>query len=758
MTSTKFPHNAPAPQDDRSGAIEASGGGSHLQSHGSHGHGAHHGLLYQPALPMSRGKTMLWLFLSTEIMFFAALIGTYIVVRFGSPTGSWPRPIDVHVEEWVGAVNTFVLICSSVSIVLAHDAAKRNRAGAAWRWVLVTFLLGCVFLGFKAYEYRSKYVHALVPYPPHSNIYDRADIHYVGAVTDRLAELTNQINADTARQNELVGQVESIPSELSTLQEEIPELRNRRGELATKILAAQAAATGTTAAPPAAAGENATSDAAANDKAANDEAASDEAADESEASEADAAEPAADELAEARSELKAVESDLNAKQATLEKLKREAPALRQELARLQRDETARAERLKVVNQLTAVAAKWTSRVVGRDPDPVTQQLAMLALAQDIYPLRSYAEAAEQYDRQEDVQLAQTIRDTEAGLAKLTETNTALTEKLTATQAASDKLTAEATELNEELAKLPEPPAEEPKSDESKSDEGKSEESSEESSDEACAATPAQDEGEESTEEPADEPSQEEEPAKASDNDQKSDDEKSDEPSKQDEATDEDKPAADDKPKDNDKPAEETDKPADERPADEKPADEKPADEKSDVKDVESDKSDSDKKQSDKSEKSPKSEAAKVEARRAAITKRLAEIEAENGQYAQTLSELALEATNAETARGQLQSEHDAAVARQEFRAEMAQMHGGLNHHYLWLKLPMSIPSGHMWASTYFLLTGIHAIHVLIGLIVFAIALTLELGPARANLLENSGLYWHFVDIVWIFLFPLIYLF
>ncbi len=52
----------------------------------------------------------------------------------------------------------------------------------------------------------------------------------------------------------------------------------------------------------------------------------------------------------------------------------------------------------------------------------------------------------------------------------------------------------------------------------------------------------------------------------------------------------------------------------------------------------------------------------------------------------------------------------------------------------------------------------HALHVFIGLIVFVIILTLNLGPAHANLLENSGLYWHFVDIVWIFLFPLIYLF
>ena len=71
---------------------------------------------------------------------------------------------------------------------------------------------------------------------------------------------------------------------------------------------------------------------------------------------------------------------------------------------------------------------------------------------------------------------------------------------------------------------------------------------------------------------------------------------------------------------------------------------------------------------------------------------------------------------------------------------------------------MVIPGGNMWASTYFLLTGFHAIHVLVGLIVFAILLLYPLGPKRAGMIENAGLYWHFVDLVWIFLFPLLYLF
>ena len=74
------------------------------------------------------------------------------------------------------------------------------------------------------------------------------------------------------------------------------------------------------------------------------------------------------------------------------------------------------------------------------------------------------------------------------------------------------------------------------------------------------------------------------------------------------------------------------------------------------------------------------------------------------------------------------------------------------------KLPFVIPGGNMWASTYFTLTGFHAIHVIVGLIVFALMLLMTLDASKAVMIENIGLYWHFVDLVWIFLFPLLYLF
>lgn len=61
---------------------------------------------------------------------------------------------------------------------------------------------------------------------------------------------------------------------------------------------------------------------------------------------------------------------------------------------------------------------------------------------------------------------------------------------------------------------------------------------------------------------------------------------------------------------------------------------------------------------------------------------------------------------------------------------------------------------------YFAMTGVHAIHLLIGIgLVGTVTLRLWLRPAAANgsATELVGLYWHFVDVIWIFLFPLLYL-
>ena len=158
--------------------------------HDAHGHGGGHGhitLQYQPGLPLSRGKLIMWLFLSTEIMFFAALLGSYVVLRFGASV--WPKPHHVHLSEPIGAFNTFVLICSSVTIVLALEAARANKTAMAKNWMLLTFLLGSLFLGVKGYEYAAKFSHGIYPSSPHSRIYERPDLYYGSAVRARLDEL-----------------------------------------------------------------------------------------------------------------------------------------------------------------------------------------------------------------------------------------------------------------------------------------------------------------------------------------------------------------------------------------------------------------------------------------------------------------------------------------------------------------------------------------------------------------------------------------
>src|SRR5262249_26042970 len=177
----------------------------------AHAHGpAAVKLQYQPALPIGRGKLCLWLFLSTEIMFFAGLIGTYIVLRFGAPPGTWPAPHDVHLQEYVGAFNTFVLICSSVTIVLALEAAKGNQTGLAKFWMVLTFLLGSLFLGVKAYEYNEKFKHGIYPMKPHSRIYEKADLFYVQGVKLSLTARRDGLNAE---QNRLQQENKSLSQE-----------------------------------------------------------------------------------------------------------------------------------------------------------------------------------------------------------------------------------------------------------------------------------------------------------------------------------------------------------------------------------------------------------------------------------------------------------------------------------------------------------------------------------------------------------------
>jgi cytochrome c oxidase subunit 3 len=421
-----------------------------------HHHDAHHDdhghvkLEYQPALPINNGKLFLWLFLSTEIMFFAALIGTYIVIRFGAPPGTWPRPMDVHLVEVIGVANTFVLICSSVTIVLSLEACKANEPVRARRWFWLTFLLGASFLGIKMYEYYGKYSHGIFPMKPRSLIHEKADVYYASEVD-------------------------------AALKGKAAEIERRRGE----------------------------------------------------------------------------DGQLSPEDQ---------------------------ERFAEVADLRENVVLWAQRRTSMAENPA-DAVATLAI------LSASVQHHHHHDKYEQ------ILDAEAA---------ALREEL-------GTLEADIGRLDEQLG-----PA-------------------------AATPTPAA-------------------PAGAAQDEDEQDDARG-------------QPAAG-------------------------------------------------------------AEAAAPPATPPGVDPAVA------------AEKLALE-----NHRTQIQG-------RLKIIPKLQQMHEGINGEYAWLKLPFVLPSGNMWASTYFLLTGFHAIHVLVGLIFFAFPLLggAVFNAAKANFVENIGLYWHFVDLVWIFLFPLLYLF
>jgi cytochrome c oxidase subunit 3 len=185
---------------------------------------------YHPGLPLPNSKLFMWLFLSTEIMFFAALIGVFIVIRFGQV--HWPQTHEVHLIELVGFFNTLILILSSVSIVLSLEAARQDRAGAARMWLAVTLALGAAFLVIKAFEYGSKISHGIHPAYPRSRIYERPDIEFGSAVRTRILELEMAFKAEedalARREKEAggdEGRLNEIREELARVQEEHAEKR-----------------------------------------------------------------------------------------------------------------------------------------------------------------------------------------------------------------------------------------------------------------------------------------------------------------------------------------------------------------------------------------------------------------------------------------------------------------------------------------------------------------------------------------------------
>src|SRR5262245_7386079 len=97
----------------------------------------------------------MWVFLVTEIMFFGGLFTGYTVYRVFYPAAFAEG--SHHLDIVLGAINTAVLISSSLTMALAVQSAQLGQRQALTRFLLLTIILGLVFLGIKGMEYAHKF-------------------------------------------------------------------------------------------------------------------------------------------------------------------------------------------------------------------------------------------------------------------------------------------------------------------------------------------------------------------------------------------------------------------------------------------------------------------------------------------------------------------------------------------------------------------------------------------------------------------------
>lgn len=103
----------------------------------------------------------MWAFLVQEILFFGGLFAGYIVYRHWYPEAFHDG--SHHLDVLLGTINTAVLICSSLTMALAVHAAQKGHKNKIITFMVLTLVLGSIFLGIKVVEYSHKYHDGLIP-------------------------------------------------------------------------------------------------------------------------------------------------------------------------------------------------------------------------------------------------------------------------------------------------------------------------------------------------------------------------------------------------------------------------------------------------------------------------------------------------------------------------------------------------------------------------------------------------------------------
>lgn len=113
-----------------------------------------HAVIESPSMGVDNRKLLMWLFLGSEGMFFGSLIATYLLYRGRSLAGPFPGHNFAFNIPYT-SVSSFVLLMSSLTMVLALAAVQRGDQRGLRTWLLATALLGLVFVGGQAFEFTS---------------------------------------------------------------------------------------------------------------------------------------------------------------------------------------------------------------------------------------------------------------------------------------------------------------------------------------------------------------------------------------------------------------------------------------------------------------------------------------------------------------------------------------------------------------------------------------------------------------------------
>jgi cytochrome c oxidase subunit 3/cytochrome o ubiquinol oxidase subunit 3 len=123
----------------------------HHDAHADHG-------VHATSTGLSNNKLAMWLFLGTECLLFGGLISTYMLYRGRQGTGPGPNQIfDIPLTS----VSSFILLMSSLTMVLAVNAAKAKDDRNTNLWLATTALLGALFVGGQVYEFTAFYQEGL---------------------------------------------------------------------------------------------------------------------------------------------------------------------------------------------------------------------------------------------------------------------------------------------------------------------------------------------------------------------------------------------------------------------------------------------------------------------------------------------------------------------------------------------------------------------------------------------------------------------